>query len=203
MRHIVRVILLSGALSGCAGLQFNEGYQPDAITYYDPEPFVQIDVASDCKETITPVTLPGRLRSVKLKSGFEASKLSVKMSNGMLTELGQDTDPSSVITAATGALKTIHDFGLATGGGGETKTVCPVDSELRSVHYDPDKRRLFFGPNILNRPTRSVVKTAASDAIITLPNSSGTKPNPSQAADSPKQKGTQPEESVADAIKKM
>jgi hypothetical protein len=88
-------------LSGCGHLDFG----PDkGLTYYDPKPYFFVTTTKDCVATGTVVLLPETKREVKLVSGYGLSDLSVNLSNGMITSVGQKTDPSipATITSVAG-----------------------------------------------------------------------------------------------------
>ncbi len=97
------VIFLS-LLSGCAHLDFGE----EGLTYYDPKPYLFVTTAKDCKYTATVVTVPGTKKAVKFIPGYGTANLSVTLSNGMITSVGQITDTKipETITAITGLATT-------------------------------------------------------------------------------------------------
>jgi hypothetical protein len=88
-------------LAGCAGLDFGEGYDPHAVTYYDPVPFLVVSFNKDCEASASVITMPDprRMRHVKPKTGYGTANLTSNFGNGMLTSFGQTTDtkiPDSV-----------------------------------------------------------------------------------------------------------
>lgn len=87
-------------LSACAGLDFgNEG-----ITYYEPTPYLFVSQNMECVSTATVVSLPGTKRSVKFTNGYGSADLSIAMTNGILTNVGQKTDskvPETITSIAT------------------------------------------------------------------------------------------------------
>lgn len=88
-------------LSGCGHLDFG----PDkGLAYYDPKPYFFVTTTKDCVSTGTVVSLPDTKREVKLVSGYGSSDLSVNLSNGMITSVGQKADPSipATITSVAG-----------------------------------------------------------------------------------------------------
>ncbi len=108
-------VLLSVALYGCAHLDFDEFNEKEkgngGVTYYDPKPYLFVSTNKDCVSTATVVVLPERKRTVKFKMGYGSSDLSVGLSNGMITSVGQKTD--SKIPETIGA---IAGLGTAVGG---------------------------------------------------------------------------------------
>jgi hypothetical protein len=101
------IAALALAAPGCAGIQFHEGPRPDAFTYYEPAPFAVIKKAADCSLTVETLVLPGKKRSLSMRSGLGSAKLSVKTANGIITEIGQETDTKipETLTALSGLAK--------------------------------------------------------------------------------------------------
>lgn len=96
-------------LSGCGHLDFG----PDkGLTYYDPKPYLFVATTKDCVTTANLVSVPETKREVKLISGYGSTDLSVNLSDGMITSVGQNTDtkiPDTItsvagLTAAVGGL---------------------------------------------------------------------------------------------------
>lgn len=108
MIHSRQAFLVAAlALGGCAPAQllFGEGYAKDGLTFYDPSPHLLVTVAADCTISSQVVAIPGKARSVRLKSGYGASELSVGFGNGLITSVGQKTDTKVPETiAAVGSL---------------------------------------------------------------------------------------------------
>lgn len=108
MNHLSRSLYIGSIilLSGCGHLDFG----PDkGLTYYDPKPYFFVTTTKDCVITGTVVSLPETKREVKLVSGYGSTDLSVNLSNGMITSVGQKTDPSipatiTSLATAVGAL---------------------------------------------------------------------------------------------------
>lgn len=133
-----RACLASLALtvSGCAGLEFHGEPRDDAFTYLEPAPFAVLKTAADCSVSVETLVLPGKRRSVRLKSGWGSSKLTLKTTNGMLTEIGQDTDTKipETLTALTGLVKTL---GVGPGAGSFVEgQTCTPRVELRTLTAD-------------------------------------------------------------------
>lgn len=99
------ITLTTSTLAGCAGLQFNDGFRPDALNYYEAQPYLFVSTTRDCVSTATVVALPGAKRSVTLKSGYGSADLSVSLSSGIISSVGQKTDTKIPETiAAIGSL---------------------------------------------------------------------------------------------------
>jgi hypothetical protein len=101
-------------LCGCAGLTFNAGPQPGALTYYEPKPYLLVTVGKDCAYTASVVSLPGPRRSVGFKSGLGSADLSMQLQNGMIVSVGQKTDTQipQTLTAITGLATAASKFGI-------------------------------------------------------------------------------------------
>jgi len=95
-------------LSGCGHLDFG---LHKGLTYYDPKPYFFVTTTKDCVATGTVVSVPETKREVKLISGYGSTDLSVSLSNGMITSVGQKTETSIPATITSVA-------GLATAVGG-------------------------------------------------------------------------------------
>ena len=79
-------------LSGCAGLEFSDGPRPDGLPFRDPVPHLLVKVAPDCAVTSEIVALPGKQRSVRLRSGLGSADLAVHLDKGIITSVNQKTD---------------------------------------------------------------------------------------------------------------
>jgi hypothetical protein len=92
-RNVVYIIIGLLFLSGCAHLEFTDFTDGQGgVTYYDPKPYMLVVTAGDCATTAAVVVLPEKKRTVKFKMGYGSAKLSVGLSNGMFTNVGQETD---------------------------------------------------------------------------------------------------------------
>lgn len=144
----IRRLLLVAApfiLSGCAGIQFGRGVGDDAFTYYEPQPYLSVKQGTDCTYSVEVISLPGKKRSLKLKSGLGSAKLSVKTANGIITEIGQETDTKvpETITALTGLAKQIG-VGAAAAAPGVT---CPATVSLYEITTVGDKLSVATSPS--------------------------------------------------------
>lgn len=134
IKKTVSTILLCAFVSGCAGLEFQADEADDALTYYDPQPYLLVETTADCGTKSSVITLPGRKRSVKLRSGYGSSNIKVDFSNGMISSVNQvvDTKVPETITAASGAIKNIADLGLFSLAA-QVGTTCVAQSTLYPI----------------------------------------------------------------------
>jgi hypothetical protein len=106
MKRLVESFAAVSVLTGCAGLTFGPE-STSALTYYDPKPYLFISTSADCVSTATIISIPEAKRGVTFNSGYGTADLSVTLSGGMITAVGQKTDTkipetlSSVATLAT------------------------------------------------------------------------------------------------------
>ncbi len=139
MNRFSKVLAITStfALTGCAGLVFNPAEEPDALSYFEPEPYFLVTTALDsatknCVTTATVVVVPGAKRSVSLRSGYGSADLSVSLSNGMITSVGQKTDTKipETITAISGLATAVHALsekrGAAPSGCPHRATLYPI-----------------------------------------------------------------------------
>ena len=103
-------VVLVTLLSGCAHLDFGDDR---GLTYFDLKPYLFVSTTKECVSVATVVSVPETKREVKFKSGYGTADLSVGLSNGMITSVGQKTDTkipetitaiASLGTAAKGML---------------------------------------------------------------------------------------------------
>lgn len=132
---ILRNLILSGGLgalvAGCAGLEFYDKPTTGALTYYDQTAYLMVDTLPDCTKKSSILTVPGQARSVAFRSGYGSADLSIAMSNGMITNVGQKTDTKipETISALSGAVKDVAGVaGLRAGSAG-----CKASSVLYPV----------------------------------------------------------------------
>lgn len=100
------IVMTAGALlTGCAGLQFTGPMAPNAFVYNAAVPFALVKTAADCSKTVEVLMLPGKSQGIVFRNGFGSAKLGIKLSNNMITEITQETDPKipETITALAGA----------------------------------------------------------------------------------------------------
>lgn len=97
---IVTATSLLTLLSGCAGLDFGQ----EGLSFNEPTPYLFVTVSKDCLSTATVISLPGEKKAVKFKRGYGSADLSVELSNGVLTKIGQKTDskiPETITSIAS------------------------------------------------------------------------------------------------------
>ncbi|HHT2223074.1 TPA: hypothetical protein ACTYQ5_003587 [Klebsiella variicola] len=91
------IIFCSLSLSGCARFDFNN-YTPNGkgIAYYEPEPYLFVSTSlkdNQCQSTASLLILPGEKKLITPVSGaIGSSNLTLKFNNGMITEVGQNSD---------------------------------------------------------------------------------------------------------------
>jgi hypothetical protein len=106
MKRWVESFAAVSLLTGCAGLTFGPE-STNALTYYDPKPYLFISTSADCVSTVTVISIPEARKGVSFNSGYGTAELSITLSGGMITAVGQKTDSkipetlSSVATLAT------------------------------------------------------------------------------------------------------
>jgi hypothetical protein len=119
MKRLVESFAAVSFLTGCAGLTFGPE-SPNALTYYDPKPYLFISTNGDCVSTATIISVPETKKGVSFNSGYGTADLSIALSGGMVTSVGQKTDtkiPETLNSVAT----------LATAVGGLAKSMVPKE----------------------------------------------------------------------------
>lgn len=125
MKRLVESFAAVLFLTGCAGLSFGPE-STTALTYYDPKPYLFISTTADCVSTATIISVPETKRGVSFNSGYGTADLSITLSGGMITTVGQKTDSkvpetlSSVATLAT-AVGGLARQAVPAGAGGACK----------------------------------------------------------------------------------
>ena len=119
-------------LSGCGHLEFGPDKGP---TYYDPKPYFFVTTTKDCVTTGPVVSLPETKREVKLVPGYGSSDLSVNLSNGMITAVGQKTDPSipTTISVVVGPATAVGALTKSAKAEPEKPTSCTPTSVLYPI----------------------------------------------------------------------
>ncbi len=103
MKRLIASCAAVSLLTGCAGLAFGPE-STNALTYYDPKPYLFISTTADCVSTATIVSVPEAKKGVSFKSGYGTADLSITLSGGMITAVGQKTDskiPETLTSVAT------------------------------------------------------------------------------------------------------
>jgi hypothetical protein len=134
------------AISGCAGLEFDQDPSAKGVLFFDPLPVLQIACDKDGASTASVLVLPdvSNPRHVKAVSGFGSAKSSVTFASGMLVSFGQETDTKipETLTAVTGLAKVM----AAADTGGE-RPVTPCKPKLYYLEVESGKAKmgeLFF-----------------------------------------------------------
>ena len=94
MKRLARFgsLLLACWSLGCGHLEFVDFQKGEGLTYYEPMPYLFLVITPECVTTANVIVLPGEKRTLKFVSGLGSTDLSVSVSNGMLTAVGQKTD---------------------------------------------------------------------------------------------------------------
>jgi len=96
----------------------------NALTYYDPKPYLFISTTADCVSTATIISVPETKKGVSFNSGYGTSDLSITLSGGMIASVGQKTDskiPETLSSVAT----------LATAVGGLARSAAPQEAACK------------------------------------------------------------------------
>jgi len=131
VKRLVESFAVVSFLTGCAGLTFGPE-SPNALTYYDPKPYLFISTTADCVSTATIISIPEARRGVTFNSGYGTADLSITLSGGMITAVGQKTDTkipetlSSVATLATA-------LGVARSTTAKLETGCSPGGKLYNI----------------------------------------------------------------------
>ena len=124
-------IVAAIALAGCARLDFGEDR---GLTYYEAKPFLFVSTNKDCVSSAAVLMLPAEKREVRFVPGYGTADLSVALSNGMISNVGQKTDtkiPETMTSLAGLATASAGVFSLAKDA--KTEAGCPVQARLYPV----------------------------------------------------------------------
>ena len=92
-KNVVYITIGLLFLSGCAHLDFTDFTDgKGGVTYYDPKPYLLVSTTKECVTTAAVVVLPEKKKTVKFKPGYGSADLSVGLTNGVITSVGQKTD---------------------------------------------------------------------------------------------------------------
>jgi hypothetical protein len=92
-KNVICIIIGLLFLSGCAHLDFTDFTDgKGGVTYYDPKPYLLVSTTKECVTTAAVVVLPEKKKTVKFKPGYGSADLSVGLTNGVITSVGQKTD---------------------------------------------------------------------------------------------------------------
>lgn len=123
MKRLVESFAAVSLLTGCAGLTFGPESM-NALTYYDPKPYLFISTTADCVSTATIISVPEAKKGVSFNSGYGTADLSITLSGGMIASVGQKTDskiPETLSSVAT----------LATAVGGLARSAAPQEAACK------------------------------------------------------------------------
>jgi hypothetical protein len=81
MKRLVESFAAVSFLTGCAGLTFGPE-STNALTYYDPKPYLFISTSADCVSTATIISVPETKKGVSFNSGYGTADLSITLSGG-------------------------------------------------------------------------------------------------------------------------
>lgn len=135
------VIVSAMIIGGCARLDFGE----EGLLYFEPKPYLMVSVDKECVATATVVSIPGEAKHVKFKSGFGSAALSVALSDGMLTNVGQTTD-TKIPETITAILSVGPAGGEATDSPGSTNCPSAILYPIEQGEPNPDKGVTLFPP---------------------------------------------------------
>lgn len=114
-------------LTSCGSIDFdaaNEGdTKTDGLKYYEPTPYLLIQPTTNesktsCVYTVQVVMIPTAEKYIKLKPGLiGSSELSVTLTNGMISNVGQTTNPATaqLLTALNGTYTAMKPTGWSLG----------------------------------------------------------------------------------------
>lgn len=112
---VIAATLAAAAVSGCAGFEFRSGPALDSaeqgLRLYTPKPYVLVArQGGDSKPVdVSIIYLPDLAHPyyAKARSGWGSSNLTMKVTDGMLTEFGQQVDSNAAATlTSVGSLLT-------------------------------------------------------------------------------------------------
>lgn len=147
MQKVIASFAVVVLLSGCAGLQFYDlkpgtdeiGERNDYISLYETKPAALVAYGGDCSVSVTIISLPGKKRFVRLKSGYGSNKLGINFGiGGTLSSVNQETDTKvpETITAISGTVKNFADaklFAEKTGGKGAEIKECKAHADVFDI----------------------------------------------------------------------
>lgn len=140
MRQIVLALGAALLLCGCAAKAvFHGGPKPSALTYFDPQPYLEVETAKDCSVKTSILSLPGKRRSVEVTAGFGSADVAIRIKDGMIASLNQKVD--TAIPATIGAVAGAAESGRAAVGARLYERACLVGTVLYPIKDGvPDMR---------------------------------------------------------------
>lgn len=106
------IVTCSFLVMGCAHIDFGKDQSGNkrGMTFFEPVPYLFVSTTRECVTTATVTIIPGERRELKFKGGYGSYELSVALSNGMISAVGQKADtkiPETIAAIGTvvGAIK--------------------------------------------------------------------------------------------------
>lgn len=136
-------------LTSCGSIDFDadgaDGTKKEGLKYYEPTPYLLIqstlnDSKKSCTYNAQVVMIPTTEKRIKLKPGLlGTSELSVTLTNGMISNVGQTTNPATaeMLTALTGTYSALMLGSL--GGDGKSEAPTPICDSPRLLKNDGKK----------------------------------------------------------------
>jgi len=123
------------SMPGCARIVFYDKPRENALNYYDPQAYLAVNLTKDCAYSATALILPGALRSAEFRSGYGSASLTLALTNGLITNVGQTTDSKipETITAFSSALGSVARAALAMRGNTAPPATCPPSLTLYKI----------------------------------------------------------------------
>lgn len=131
------ILPLGILLTSCGSIDFDaassEGSKKDGLKYYEPTPYLLIqstpnESKTSCVYTMQVVMVPTTEKRIKLKPGLiGSSELSVTLTNGMISNVGQTTNPATaqMLKALTGTYTALKPTGRGSSSGALSKCSNP------------------------------------------------------------------------------
>jgi len=114
---------------GCSHIDFGGG----GLTYYDPKSYLFVSTTKECVSTASVVLLPESKKTLVFKSGYGSSELSVTLTNGMITTVGQKTDTKIPETLTAIASLGTAALGLKTRAETDKQIICTPAATLYPI----------------------------------------------------------------------
>jgi hypothetical protein len=132
MKRLVASLAAVSSLTGCAGLTFGPE-STNALTYYDPKPYLFISTNADCVSTATIISVPETRKGVSFNSGYGTADLSITLSGGMITAVGQKTDSKIPETLSSVASLATAVGAAARSAAAPKERACPPSARLYNI----------------------------------------------------------------------
>lgn len=157
MRYLI--VLTVGFAAGCSSINFKAD-DGKGLLYFEPVPVLAVRVDKDCKIESTVMSLPGQRRHVRMSAGYGSSELTLDLSNGIITKVGQTVDTKvpetltafaglySAITPATADEKITIDGDTQTR---ELRATCTPSVSLYAIEHEGGSISISPTPLFLDR----------------------------------------------------